>query len=132
MKSENKIFLKGKIGQDARITKVGERNVANFSMATDYDYKQSDGKWAKETTWHDVCAWQGYGICELDQLKKGTPVYVTGRIRKREFTDGQGFRKVITEVLAETIDLLLSAEKPSVSASLPKDNGKPKQDEDEF
>ena len=131
MKSENRIYLKGKLGSDARINKAGERSVANFSMATDYDYKRSDGRWDKETTWHNVVAWQGFGICDLSLLKKGTTVCVVGRIREREFTDGQGYKKKITEVLAETVDILAD-EKPANKPVQDAGNNNPQKDEDDF
>ena len=114
MKCENRIYVKGKLGNDARINKVGERSVANFSVATDFDYKRSDGTWDKETTWHNVCVWQGFGVCDLELLKKGTPVLVVGRIRVREFTDGQGYKKTTTEILAETVDVLVGGVCPLV------------------
>lgn len=131
MKCENSIRIKGKIGQDARVQKIGERNVANFSVATDYDYKRKDGGWDKETTWHNVCAWAGYGICEFELLKKGVPVIVTGRIREREWTDQSGMKKRITEILAETVDVLQS-EKPANKAVSSPANINTNQDEDTF
>lgn len=131
MKCENRIYLKGKLGNDARIQQVGERSVANFSMATDFDYKQQDGRWGKETTWHNVVAWQGFGICDLSLLKKGTPVSVIGRIRKRDWTDNQGYKKETVEVLAESMDILVS-EKSATSASNAQANGNPHKDEDDF
>lgn len=116
MKSLNQHIIKGRLGRDARISNVGERQVANFSVATDYDYKRSDGTWDKETTWHDVCAWQGFGICDLSLLKKGTLVLVIGRVRKREYTDKDGYKKTTTEILAEAVDVL-SPEKSGQSAA---------------
>ena len=130
MKCENKIYLKGKLGNDARISTVGERKVANFSMATDYDYKKRDGGWDKETTWHNVCAWAGFGVCDLDLLKKGTPVLVVGRIRNREWMDN-GVKRSITEILAETIDIL-AGEKTNEKRTPAPAKGNQQSDEDEF
>ena len=106
MKSMNQLIIKGGLGRDARVSKVGERAVANFTVATEYEYKTKDGKWDKETTWHNVCAWQGYGICDFDSLKKGAKVLVTGRLRNRTYTDKSGVENTITELLAETVDIL--------------------------
>lgn len=122
MKCFNQHIIKGKIGKDARVSKVGERSVANFSVATDYDYKRSDGSWDKETTWHNVCAWQGFGICDLGLLKKGVPVHVVGRVRNREYTDKDGYKKTITEILAETLDVI-GPEKPPQNAEQNRSNG---------
>lgn len=131
MKSENRIYLKGKLGNDARIQQVGERSVANFSIATDFDYKRRDGGWDKETTWHNVCAWQGFGVCDFALLKKGVPVSVVGRIRTREWTDNQGYKKTTTEVLAESVDIL-QADKPAQNRSSSPANINTNQDEDIF
>lgn len=132
MKCENKIYLKGKIGNDARVNKVGERNsVANFSLATDYDYKKSDGSWDKETTWHNVVAWQGVGMPDFSLLKKGTPVLVIGRIRERNYTDNTGAPRKITEVFAESVDVL-SADKPAQAQPSAPAYGNTRHDDDDF
>ena len=130
MKSINQLIIKGRIGNDARINKVGERSVANFSVATDYDYKQRDGSWEKETTWHNVCAWQGFGICDFNLLKKGTWVLATGRLRTREFTGSDGFKKVTTELLAETLDIVQD-EKPAQNQSSAPVKGNPQNNDDD-
>ena len=131
MKCENRIYLKGKLGNDARIQQVGERSVANFSMATDFDYKQQDGRWGKETTWNSVCAWSGFGMPDLSLLKKGTSVTVIGRIRKREWTDNQGYKKETVEVLAESVDILQS-DKPAQNRSSSLSQGNYQANDDEF
>lgn len=131
MKSENRIYLKGIIGKDARIIKFGERSVANFSMATEYDYKQNNGGWEKETTWHNITAWQGFGICGFDFLKKGTQVYVVGRLRSRKYTDPSGVEKFSYEVLAETIDIV-TQENTSKTTAKPQGNINPQPSEDDF
>ena len=116
MKCLNIHIIKGTLGRDARINKVGERSVANFSVATEYEYKTKDGGWEKETTWHDVAAWQGHGICDFELLTKGAKVLVVGRERRRKFTDQSGNEREVAEVLAETVDVL-AAEKPVNKAS---------------
>lgn len=131
MKNLNIHIIKGTIGRDARINKVGERAVANFSVATEYDFKKSDGSWGKETTWHNVSAWQGFGICDLELLVKGTPVLVVGRERTREWTDQQGQKHTEYELLAESLDIL-ATEKPVNKASSGAGNGKGHFDEDIF
>lgn len=118
MKSFNHITFKGCIGGNARISTVSNRRVANFSVATEFVYKASDGNWAVETTWLSVCAWQSNGICDLDLLHKGAKVSGSGRMRSRKYTDQQGNEREILEVLADSLDIIY--EKPKDSAETPK------------
>ncbi len=134
MKSLNLHLIKGTLGKDARINKVGERSVANFSVATEYEYKQKDGTWEKETTWHNVCAWQGFGICDLELLKKGARVYVTGRERLRTYTDREGKENSVMELVADTVDILGPdrIEKPSNPGVKPQGNNGYRNNDYEF
>lgn len=106
MKSLNRVELKGALGQDPQINNVDGRNVANCSLATELAWKDRNGEWQKDVTWHNVCAWEGFGIAELNRLHKGTKVHVIGRLRTRRYTDKQGVEKYITEVLAEELDII--------------------------
>lgn len=130
MKSLNLHIIKGTVGY-TRINKVGERPVANFSVATEYDYKNKDGSWGKETTWHNVSAWQGFGICDFELLNKGTKVLVIGRERLRKYTDQSGTEKEVVELLAESVDIL-APEKPAERGGYSSANNRYKSDEDSF
>lgn len=134
MKSINLQIIKGTIGKDARISSVGERQVANFTVATEYDYKSKDGSWNKETTWHNVCAWQGFGVCDLSLLKKGVNVYITGRHRTRKYADQNGLENVIEELLAETVDIVApdKAEKSQNNGGKPRVNNPYPTNEEDF
>ena len=106
MKSYNQVIFKGFLGRDARIANVGSKKVANFSVATEYAYKNADGTNVVETTWLNVSAWEGFGICNLESLKKGTKVSGTGRLRTRKYTDNQGTEHEVTEVAVDTLDVI--------------------------
>ncbi|MBN1300241.1 MAG: single-stranded DNA-binding protein [Melioribacteraceae bacterium] len=99
--SLNKVMLIGNLGQDAehRFT-TNNVSVTSFSIATTNSYKGKDGNWVNETTWHNVVA---YGLSDFykDALKKGRKVYVEGRISKRDYTDKDGIKRYVTEVIAE-------------------------------
>ena len=131
MKSLNLHIIKGTVGRDARINKVGERAVANFSVATEYEFKNKDGSWGKETTWHNVSAWQGFGICDLELLTKGAKVLVVGRERLRKYTDQSGTEKEVMELLAESVDIL-APEKPANKGVSNSGNGRGHFDDDAF
>lgn len=106
MKKYNRIELKGNLGKDAVVRTVGDKNVANFSVATEYVYKNRNGEFETETTWLNVCAWEGSGVCDFSLLAKGAKVAVTGRLRSRKYTDQSGVEKEILEVLADTLDAI--------------------------
>lgn len=115
MKSYNHIVLKGGLGRDAAVREVADRRVANFSVATEYNFKKKDGNFDKEVTWVDVVAWEGFGIADFDLLKKGAKVYVSGRLRKREYTGNDGQTHTVLEVLADEVDCI--SEKPRETAN---------------
>jgi single-strand DNA-binding protein len=99
--SLNKVMLIGNLGQDAetRFT-ANNLSVTSFSVATTYSYKGKDGNYVNETTWHNVVA---FGLSDYykDVLKKGKKVYVEGRLSKRDYTDKEGVKRYITEIVAE-------------------------------
>ncbi|MBI1939575.1 MAG: single-stranded DNA-binding protein [Ignavibacteriales bacterium] len=101
--SLNKIMLIGNLGGDAenRFTTTNI-SVTSFSLATTRSYKGKDGNWVNETTWHNVVA---YSLPDFfkDALKKGKKFYVEGRISKRDYTDKEGIKRYITEVISERL-----------------------------
>ena len=130
MKSINQHIIKGVVG-NVRVNKVGERAVANFSVVTEFEYKAKDGNWSKEATWHNVSAWKGYGICDLESLDKGCTVLVVGRARTRKYTGNDGQEREVNEILAESLDIIApekSANKPVSAAG----NNRGRVDEDVF
>lgn len=106
MRNYNQIIFKGTLGRDARVSSVGDRSVANLTVATEYNIKGKDGNYMTETTWLNVCAWQGYGVCAFDGLVKGAMVAGTGRLRERRYTDSQGAEKTVYEVVANDLDIV--------------------------
>ena len=121
MRSYNQIIFKGLIGKDARIGQAGGRKVANLTVATEYGTKKQDGTWDNETTWLNVVAWEGHGVCPLDQLLKGRRVAGSGRVRVRKFTTQQGEEREVTEVVVSDLDIVAdtpreNAKKPSQTA----------------
>ena len=110
MEQLNKIELKGNVGNN-KVQIVGDNQVARFSVATNYVFKGKDGNAVIETTWHSVTAWGGRGMPDdLNKITKGTPVYVTGRLRQQRFTGQDGVERTIYEVMAKTVEILSSKE----------------------
>ncbi len=107
--SLNKLMLIGNLGRDAE-TRFTTNNVSvtNFSIATTNSYKDKDGNWQNETTWHNVTSFNLSDYFK-DNLKKGKKFYIEGRITKREYTDKDGNKRTSTDVISEKIIPLESA-----------------------
>lgn len=101
----NKVELSGFVGT-ARISPAGGRRVICFSLATKYFFKDRRGTVGSETTWHNVVAWEGSGMPDLDLIRKGAMVHLTGRLRTNRYTDAVGIEKTVVEVLASEINLI--------------------------
>ena len=105
MEHINRIEIQGRVGT-VRTNIVNETMVANFSVATDYLYKGKDGAGVSETTWHNVVAWAGKEMPDLRRVTKGTPVYVSGRMRTSKYTTSEGVEKHFYEILAYKVRFL--------------------------
>ena len=105
MEHLNRIELRGHIG-NIRIFPVGDTKVARFSLATNASFRNQSGGIVIETTWHNVAAWEGPECRNLDQLQKGDPVYVQGRIRCQRYTANDGTERTLYEVIAGKLDVL--------------------------
>ena len=117
--SLNKIMLIGNLGRDAE-TRFTTNNVSvtNFSLATTNSYKDKEGNWQNETTWHNVTSFNLSDFFK-DNLKKGRKFYVEGRITKREYNDKDGNKRTSTDVVSEKLIPLDStgSESSSVDSS---------------
>ena len=106
----NKVFLKGNVGQDPRITNFENGGkVAQFTLATtERGFKTRDGKDIPDVTdWHNIVIKQTglAGVCE-QYVKKGTPLLIVGKIRTRDYRDESGNTRYITEIIVEEMELL--------------------------
>lgn len=106
----NKVFLKGNVGQDPKITNFENGGkVAQFTLATtERARKTSDGREIpEETTWHNIVVRRSglAGVCE-QFVKKGTPLLIVGRISNRSYTDNSGQTRYVTEIIVEEMELL--------------------------
>ena len=105
----NRIELQGRVGT-VRTNIIGDNMVANFSLVTEYLYKTRDGGAANETTWHQITAWEGKDMPDLNAINKGTPVHVTGRLRTFRYTNSDGIEKQLYEVVANKIRIITENE----------------------
>lgn len=97
----NKVTLVGHLGGDPEIrTLENGSTVGRFSLATNESYKDKEGNWQNKTEWHNVILWRD--LAERAKiLKKGSTVYVEGKISYRKYTDKDGVEKSLTDIVAE-------------------------------
>ena len=106
----NKAILIGNVGQDPEIRYTGDVNngtkVATFRLATTERYRDRSGNLQEHTEWHNVVVWRNTADVVEKYVKKGTQVYVEGRIRTRSWDDQTGNKRYTTEIMADTLQLL--------------------------
>jgi single-strand DNA-binding protein len=107
-KGVNKVFLLGNVGKDPEIrTTPGGMTVASFSLATAERAKDAQGNWADKTEWHNLVAFQRTAEIVRDYVKKGTQVFIEGKIQTRSWDDKEsGQKKYRTEILINELSLL--------------------------
>ena len=107
-KGVNKVFLLGNVGKDPEIrTTAGGMTVASFSLATAERAKDQQGNWADKTEWHNLVCFQRTAEVVRDYVKKGTQIFVEGKIQTRSWDDKEsGQKKYKTEILVNELSLL--------------------------
>ncbi|HTO55133.1 MAG TPA: single-stranded DNA-binding protein [Myxococcota bacterium] len=107
MASVNKVILVGNVGRDPelRYTQSGQP-VASFSIATNERFKDRDGNWKDRTEWHRIVAWARLAEICGEYLRKGSPVYIEGRIQTRDWEDKEGNKRQTTEIVALSMQML--------------------------
>ena len=107
MAGVNKVILVGNLGKDPEVRHLeGGSSVANFTLATNEYYKDKQGTRVERTEWHNISAWRGLAELAEKYLKKGSQVYVEGKLRTRQYQDKDQQTRYITEIIAEEISLL--------------------------
>ncbi|MDY7002224.1 MAG: single-stranded DNA-binding protein [Thermodesulfobacteriota bacterium] len=103
----NKVMLIGRLGRDPelRYTQSGSP-VANFSMATDESYTDRDGNRVDRAEWHKVVVWSRQAEAVSNYLRKGSLVYVEGRIQTNKWEDRDGQTRYTTEIRADRVQFL--------------------------
>ncbi len=113
----NKVMLIGNVGKDPEVnfTPSGVK-VAQLRMATSETWKDKDGAVQEQTDWHTIIAWRGLADVVERLVRRGSRLYVEGKIQSRSFDDRDGHKRYVTEIIAENL-LLLDAKRPEQSNS---------------
>ena len=107
MRSVNKVILMGYLAADPDFTSTtGGKSVTNFKIATNRDWKSTDGEKHQETDYHRIVAWKKLAEIAAQHLKKGAAVYEEGRLMNHQYTDKNGIERQITEIVADTINFI--------------------------
>jgi single-strand DNA-binding protein len=105
--SVNKVILVGRLGRDPETRYTGSgQAVGNFSVATDETYKDRNGERQKRTEWHKIVVWGKQAEIAQQYLKKGSLVFIEGRIQSREWQDKEGQKRTSFEIVANNFRML--------------------------
>lgn len=103
----NKVMLIGNVGKDPEVRHLESGTVtASFTLATTERYKDKMGDNKENTEWHNIVCWRGLADLAEKYIRKGTSLYVEGKIRTRSWTDRDGNTRYTTEIQADSIQLL--------------------------
>lgn len=101
----NKIELTGYVGKNPEIKTLNNgKTMVSLSVATSESYKNQNGEWISNTTWHNVVMWKAFDASAQDEVKKGSLVAVIGKLSNRKYVDKNGQNRYITEVIANSIE----------------------------
>ncbi len=107
--SVNKVILVGNVGKDPEVRYFDNGGaVANFSLATtEKGYTAANGTQVPDRTeWHNVVLWRGLAEIAEKYVRKGSKLYIEGKIRTRSYDDSAGNKRYITEIWGDNMELL--------------------------
>ena len=108
MAGVNKVILIGNLGKDPEVRYLeGGTAVAKFTLATSENYKdKTSGERKTLTEWHNIVVWRGLAEVAEKYLKKGSQIYVEGKLRSRQWQDKDGVNRYTTEIVADTLQMI--------------------------
>ena len=110
MAGVNKVLLIGRLGRDPELKYTPDGvPVATFSIATSEEWKDKNtGEKQERTEWHRIVAWRRLGEICGEYLRKGSQVYIEGRLQTRSWDDQDGNKRYMTEIIAFKMQMLSS------------------------
>jgi single-strand DNA-binding protein len=105
--SINKVILVGNVGKEP-VVRYFDKGVAKatFPLATSETYTNQQGETITSTEWHNIVLWRALAEVAEKTVKKGSQLYIVGKIKTRSYVDKDGNNKYITEILADTMLVL--------------------------
>ena len=111
--SLNKVMLIGNVGKDPEVRYLdgnnpnsGSAKVATFPLATTERYRDRNGELRENTEWHNIVAWRNSADVAEKYIRKGTQLFIEGKLRTRSWTDQTGNKRYTTEIAVDNLQLL--------------------------
>jgi len=102
MNGLNKVTLIGNLGKDPEVKTIDEKLiVAKFGLATTESYKDEKGEKQQVTEWHNIVLWNKQAEMVGKYLKKGSKIYLEGKLKTRSYQNKEGEKRYVTEIIAE-------------------------------
>jgi single-strand DNA-binding protein len=119
----NRLTLIGNAGQDPEIRKLENgTSVAKVSLATKESWKDKDGEWQSTTEWHNLVLWRDLAD-RAGNIKKGSLVYVEGKVTYRKYTDKDGVERNATDIVVSSFRVLDKKEGNAKETGVPVEDG---------
>jgi len=107
MASVNKVILIGNLGRDPEVRYMPSGDaMTNLNLATTDTWKDKSGEKQEKTEWHRVVMFGKQAEVAGEYLRKGSPVYIEGRLQTRKWTDKEGHERYTTEIVADRMQML--------------------------
>ena len=118
----NKVFLIGNVGKDPEVHYFDSNTrKASFTLATtDRGFTRTDGTAVPERTeWHNIVVWRGLAEVVEKYVRKGSKLFIEGKITSRSYEDKSGVKRYVTEITAENLELLNRTNATSDDSQMP-------------
>ena len=107
MKGVNKVILLGNLGRDPDVNFIeGNICVVKFNLATTEHYRDKNGVAQSQTEWHNIVMWRALGEHAMKNLRKGSCIYLEGKLKTKTWDDKNGIKRQSTEIVAESFIML--------------------------
>lgn len=102
----NKVILVGNLGKDPEVQIFDNTKRAGFTIATDESYRDREGNKIERVEWHNIVMWRGLADVAEQYLRKGSKVYIEGKLRTRTYQDEMGKNRYFTDIVADNMVML--------------------------
>lgn len=103
----NKVILLGYVGKDPEVRHMDNNLiVSRFTLATNERWVNKDGNKTEHTEWHNIVMWRGLAETAEKYVRKGSLLYIEGRIQSRTYDDKDGIKRYAIDIVADTMQLV--------------------------